>query len=276
MGVDGGKLADKVAVVTGGSRGIGRATSLALARHGAKVVVNYSAAADSSQEIRALYPQAPPDGGYAADDVVNAITAAGGSAVAQEGDLAREADCRAVISRAVSEWGRIDILVNNAGICPSADFLDMPIAEFDRVHSINLRGAFICCQEAARHMVDQGDGGRIIAVSSISALVGGSYQTHYCPTKSGLHSLMQSLAIVLGPHGITCNSVGPGEVDTDMNRILPDYEETMERLTSRIPSRRVGQPEDIADPIVFLAGDDARYLNGAFLLIDGGLFVNLQ
>ena len=204
------------------------------------------------------------------------IVDAGGKAVAHEADIADEPAGRGLVDRAIDEYGHIDILVNNAGICPSADFLEMPIESFDRVHSVNLRGAFICSQQAARHLVRQGDGGRIVTVSSISALVGGSYQTHYCPTKSGLHSLMQSLAILLGPHGITCNSVGPGEVDTDMNRILPNYDEIAAQLAKRIPLGRVAQPEDIADPIVFLASDEARYVNGAFLLVDGGMFVNLQ
>jgi L-rhamnose 1-dehydrogenase len=260
-----GRLQGKVAVVTGGSRGIGRATSEALARYGASVVVNYYGAADADLKKA-----------DAADTVVDSITAAGGKAVAHEADIADEAAARGLIDRAVDEYGHIDILVNNAGICPSDDFLEMPIETFDRVHAVNLRGAFICSQQAGRHMVRQGTGGRIVTVSSISALVGGSYQTHYCPTKSGLHSLMQSLAIVLGPHGITCNSVGPGEVDTDMNRIIPDYDEIAAQLASRIPIGRVAQPEDIADPIVFLASDEARYVNGAFLLIDGGMFVNLQ
>ena len=259
------KLSGKVAVVTGGSRGIGRAASVALARQGAAVVVNYCAAADAELEKR-----------HAASEVVEAVEGAGGRAVAHQADIAEEGAARGLIDRAVDEYGRIDILVNNAGICPSADFLEMPIAVFDRVHAVNLRGAFVCSQQAARHMVQQGDGGRIITVSSVSALVGGSYQTAYCPTKSGLHSLMQSLAIVLGPHGITCNSVGPGEVDTDMNRILPDYDEIAAQLAGRIPLGRIAQPEDVADPIVFLATDEARYVNGAFLLIDGGMFVNLQ
>lgn len=263
--MDAKRLQNKVAVVTGGSRGIGRATSAALARHGASVVVNYYGPADADLKKA-----------DAADTVVEAITAAGGKAVAHEADIADETAARGLIDRAVDEYGHIDILVNNAGICPSDEFLEMRIETFDRVHAVNLRGAFICSQQAGRHMVRQGTGGRIVTVSSISALVGGSYQTHYCPTKSGLHSLMQSLAIVLGPHGVTCNSVGPGEVDTDMNRIIPDYDEIAAQLANRIPVGRVAQPEDIADPIVFLTSDEARYVNGAFLLIDGGMFVNLQ
>jgi L-rhamnose 1-dehydrogenase len=260
-----GTLADKVAVVTGGSRGIGRATSLALAGQGAALVVNYHDQADAELDQKT-----------AASEVVAAIVGSGGKAVAHQADVSDEQAARGLIDRAVDEFGRIDILINNAGICPSQDFLEMPVSLFDRVHAVNLRGAFISSQQAARHMVRQGHGGRIITVSSISALVGGSYQAAYCPTKSGLHSLMQSLAILLGPHGITCNSVGPGEVDTDMNRILPDYDAIAAQLATRIPVGRVAQPEDIADPIVFLASDGARYVNGAFLLIDGGMFVNLQ
>lgn len=263
--MDAGRLSGKVAVVTGGSRGIGRATCIALARQGARVVVNYFGEADAELNKS-----------NAGQEVVDRIVAEEGEAVAHEADISDEQAARGLIDRAVDEYGRIDILVNNAGICPSTEFLEMPISVFDRVHSVNLRGAVVCSQQAARHMVRQGDGGRIITVSSVSALVGGSYQTPYCPTKSGLHSLMQSLAIALGPHGITCNTVGPGEVDTDMNRILPDYDEIAAQLASRIPLGRIAQPEDVADPIGFLASDEARYVNGAFLLIDGGMFVNLQ
>ena len=259
------KLSNKVAVVTGGSRGIGRAASEALARHGASVVVNYCGTADADL-----------DKADAADDVVRGIQDAGHQALGTATDVTSEADLSQMVQETLDRFGHIDILVNNAGICPSIDFLEMPIESFDRVHAVNLRGAFICSQQAAQHMVRQGNGGRIVTVSSISALVGGSYQTHYCPTKSGLHSLMQSLAIVLGPHGITCNSVGPGEIDTDMNRTIPDYDKISAQLGKRIPLGRVGQPEDIADPIAFLASEDARYVTGAFLLIDGGMFVNLQ
>ena len=249
-------LSGKVALVTGGSRGIGRAICLGLARAGAAVAVNHH--------------------GTDAEGVVEAIEGGGGRAVAMRADVARKDEVETMVRATVDAFGSLDILVNNAGICPFHNFLDMPEELWDRVQAVNLKGAFLCSQAAARVMVEQGRGGRIISISSISALVGGGEQTHYTPTKAGIHSLMQSLAIVLGPHGITCNSVMPGTIATDINRedlADPGKRAYMER---RIPLGRIGEPDDIAGPVVFLASDAARYVNGAGLLVDGGLFVNLQ
>jgi L-rhamnose 1-dehydrogenase len=191
-------------------------------------------------------------------------------------DVSDKSAVEAMIERVVSDLGGVDILVNNAGICPFHDFLTMPEELWDRVNDVNLKGAFLCSQAVANVMVKQGWGGRIISISSISALVGGGMQTHYTPTKAGVHSLMQSLAIVLGPHGITCNSVMPGAIATDINREDLAEPGKLEYFNTRIPLGRVGDPDDIAGPVVFLASDDARYVNGAGLLVDGGLFVNLQ
>jgi L-rhamnose 1-dehydrogenase len=152
----------------------------------------------------------------------------------------------------------------------------MPEELWDRVQDVSLKGTFLCSQAAARVMVAQGRGGRIIAISSISALVGGGRQTHYTPTKAGDYSLMQSLAIVLGPHGITCNAILPGTIATDINR--EDLADPAKRaaVEKRIPLGRLGEPDDVAGPVVFLASEAARYVNGAGLLVDGGWFVNLQ
>ena len=249
-------LSGRVAIVTGGSRGIGRAISARLARAGAAVAVNYH--------------------GTDPADLVAEIRAAGGTAMAVRADVASKPEVEAMFATVVDAFGGVDILVNNAGICPFHDFLTMPEELWDRVHDVNLKGVFLCSQAAANRMVAQGRGGRIITVSSISALVGGAMQTHYTPTKAGDHSLMQSLAIVLGPHGITCNSVLPGTIATDINR--DDLAEPGKRayMETRIPVGRIGVPEDLAGPVCFLATDEARYVNGAALLVDGGLFVNLQ
>ena len=249
-------LSGRVAIVTGGSRGIGRAISARLARAGAAVAVNYH--------------------GTDPADLVEEIRAAGGTAMAVRADVASKPEVEVMFATVVDAFGGVDILVNNAGICPFHDFLTMPEELWDRVHDVNLKGVFLCSQAAANRMVAQGRGGRIITVSSISALVGGAMQTHYTPTKAGDHSLMQSLAIVLGPHGITCNSVLPGTIATDINR--EDLAEPGKRayMETRIPVGRIGVPEDLAGPVCFLATDEARYVNGAALLVDGGLFVNLQ
>jgi L-rhamnose 1-dehydrogenase len=249
-------LSGKSALVTGGSRGIGRAIVARLARAGAAVAVNYHATEPT--------------------DLVEAIAADGGRALAVQADVSDKAEVEGMVGAVVEAFGGLDILVNNAGICPVHEFLTMPEELWDRVQDVNLKGAFLCSQAAANQMIAQGRGGRIISISSISAIVGGAMQTHYTPTKAGVHSLMTSLAIVLGPHGITCNSVLPGTIATDINR--DDLSDPAKRayMEGRIPVGRIGDPEDIAGPVCFLATDEARYVNGAALLVDGGLFVNLQ
>lgn len=158
--------------------------------------------------------------------------------------------------------------------CPP--MLDMPPDILRRTVAINLEGAFYICQAAAGQMKAQGTGGAIVATSSISALVGGGMQTHYTPTKAGVHSLMQSTAIALGPFGIRCNSVMPGAILTDLNREDLEDEEKRAYFNRRIPLGRIGQPKDVATCVAFLASDMAAYVTGASLLVDGGLFVNLQ
>lgn len=265
MGDD--RVRGKVALVTGASRGIGRAVALGLARAGADVAVNYHA------------PSAPEfgrDNERDAKEAVAAVAALGSRGLAVEADVSNGAAVRAMVDSVVRELGGIDILVNNAGICPFHSFLDMPEELWDRVLDVNLKGTFLCSQAAARVMVEQGRGGRIVSVSSISALVGGAQQTHYTPSKAGVHSLMQSLAIVLGPHGITCNSVMPGTIVTDLNAEDLAAEEKREYLSRRTPVGRLGEPDDLAGPVVFLASEEAKFVTGASLLVDGGLFVNLQ
>jgi L-rhamnose 1-dehydrogenase len=180
------------------------------------------------------------------------------------------------VAKAVEAFGKVDVMVSNAGICPFHSFLDMPVETVQRTVQVNLLGGYFMCQAAANQMVKQGHGGALIAVSSISALVGGEYQTHYTPTKAGLHSLMQSTAIALGKHNIRCNSVLPGTILTEINKDDLADEAKRKYMEGRIPLGRLGQAEDLAGPIVFLASDMAAYVTGAALLVDGGAFVNLQ
>jgi len=260
-------LTGKRALVTGSSRGIGHAIAVGLARAGADVAVNYHRppAAEHGRDNRAD-----------ALDVVAEIEVLGRAAIALDADVSDVGAVEGMFAAIDDRFGGIDILVNNAGICPFHDFLDMPVELFDRVQSVNLRGTFLCSQAASRSMVRDGNGGRIISVSSISALVGGAQQAHYTSTKAGIHSLMQSMAISLGRHGITCNSVMPGAILTDLNRDDLSDQDKLDYFARRIPVGRLGAPSDLAGPVVFLASSAAAYVSGASLLVDGGMFVNLQ
>jgi len=252
-----GLLEGKTFLVTGGSAGIGRAAAIRAAREGADVAINYIG--DDAL----------------AESCVAEIEAQGRRAIAVKGDVAEPETATAFVAAAVKALGKVDVFVSNAGICPFHAFLDMPVETFERTMRVNLHGAYWMVQAAANRMVEQGGGGAIVAVSSISALVGGEYQTHYTPTKAGVHSLMQSAAIALGRHGIRCNSVLPGTILTDINKDDLADAAKRERMAARIPLG-LGEPDDLAGPIVFLASDMARYVTGAALLVDGGAFVNLQ
>lgn len=258
-------LKDKCAIVTGGSRGIGAGISRAMALAGADVVVNYLRENDAEL--------GQTDG---IEAVLADIEATGRRAIAVEGSVADPETGPKLVEAAVAEFGKVDILSSNAGICPFHAFLDMPIELMRSVSAVNYEGSFMVAQAAARQMVEQGHGGAIIATSSISALVGGEMQSHYTPTKAAVHSMMQSVAISLGKHGIRCNSIMPGAILTDLNRDVLNGTETAEYFQKRIPLARYGTPEDIGQVAVFLASDMARYVTGASLLVDGGMYVNLQ
>jgi L-rhamnose 1-dehydrogenase len=258
-------LQGKRAIVTGGSRGIGRAIAVELARQGCDVVIGYSRGNDHGYARDA-----------AVDEVLAEIEALSRKAVAVEGNIAEPSVSTALVKAAVGAFGGVDVLSSNAGICPFHAFLDTPPEMMQQTIGVNLEGAFLICQAAANRMKDQGRGGSIIATSSISALVGGGTQAHYTPTKAGVHSLMQSAAIALGPYGIRCNSVMPGFIATDLNKADWTNPDTVAYFKKRIPIGRLGLPQDIADCVAFLASDKASYVTGASLLIDGGLFVNLQ
>ena len=242
----------KVAVVTGGARGIGRAIALRLAREGASGVVNY------------LSNQA------AADQVVSEIQAAGGQAIAAQCDVSNVAQAQALIDRAREVFGRVDVLVNNAGTTRDTLIMRMTEEDWDLVIDTNLKGAFNCIKAASRPMVKQRYG-RIVNVTSVSGLDGNAGQANYASAKAGLVGLTKTVAKELGSRGITCNAVAPGYVATDLTASLPD--DLVQLAIERAPLGRAGTGEDIAAAIAYLASDEASFVTGQILAVDGGLLI---
>ena len=240
----------KTAVVTGGSRGIGRAVCLELARGGANVVLCYA-----GNEA-------------AAAETVSACEALGAKALAVKCDVADGAQVKALMDEAVKTFGRIDILVNNAGITRDGLLMMMKEDDFDAVISANLRGTFLCMKAVARTMMKQRYG-RIVNLSSVVGLRGNAGQVNYAASKAGVIGMTKSLAKELASRGVTVNAVAPGFIDTDMTAAMPEAAKTA--TLASIPMQRLGAPEDIAKAVAFLASDDAAYITGQVIAVDGGM-----
>lgn len=252
-------LEGRVALVTGASRGIGRATAIRLARDGAYVVVNHAAEAD------ARFPGA-------AAEALRLVREAGGDGELFDTDVAHVASLQQMLREVDARHGRLDILVNNAGICPMVELFDITQFLWDRVHGVNLRAVFFATQEAARLMIARGLKGRIICISSIAGEIGTPTQIHYCPTKAGVNMIVKSIASVVGPAGITINAVAPGDIATDISREWDEANpEEIERYIQRCPVRRRGVAGDVAAVVAFLASDEASFVNGSVYVVDGGL-----
>jgi 3-oxoacyl-[acyl-carrier protein] reductase len=248
------KLLDgKVAVVTGASRGIGRAIALELANRGARVVVNYNRSAD------------------AAADVVAAIEAEGGQATAVQADVSDLSQARALIQTAVKAYGRLDVLVNNAGVTRDQLILMMKEEDWDMVVRVNLKSLFNTCKAAARVMVRQRYG-RIVNISSVSGIAGQGGQTNYSAAKAGVIGFTKSLAKELGSRQVTVNAVAPGLIPTDLTADLA--EELCQKAIDLTPLGRLGRAEEVAYAVAFLASEDAAFITGAVLPVDGGLVMS--
>ncbi|KAK3291543.1 uncharacterized protein B0H64DRAFT_247637 [Chaetomium fimeti] len=268
-------LAGKTAIITGGTTGIGRAIALAFLAQGCNVAVNHLDLPSDKPHLDSLLTEATT--------LLKINPTTSGRLAHLPGDVRDPATGPALVSFALAEFStaRLDICVSNAGVCTFADLLDDLTPDlFATTVRTNLDGAFYVVQAAARQMARHNvplGGGSIIAVSSISALVGGGRQVHYTPTKAGVLSLMQSSAVALGKYGIRCNALLPGTVRTQLNEEDLKDEGKRAYMEGRIPLGRTGVPGDVAGPAVFLACDElSGYVTGAQLLVDGGLFVNLQ
>jgi glucose 1-dehydrogenase len=250
------RLVNKVAIVTGAASGIGQAIAVAFAQAGAAVVVDYvgdaSVAAETVSKLNIIHARS----------------------LAVAADVSRADQVNELIQKTLTTFGRLDILVNNAGIEKKFAFVDYPLEEWQRILAINLTGTFLCAQAAARQMITQGDGGRIINISSIHEDLAFPLNAPYAATKGGIRMLMRTIAVELAPHQITVNNIGPGAIYTPIDKEIESDRKLNDQLMAEIPMGRWGKPEEVAQMAVYLASDDASYVTGSTHFIDGGMLRN--
>jgi glucose 1-dehydrogenase len=250
------RLQDKVAVVTGAGTGIGQAIALAFAEAGAAVVVDYVGNASVSA------------------DTLKKIGAMNGRSLGIDADISLPADVDALVQKTVAAFGKLDIFVNNAGIEKKIAFVDYPLDEWQKIIAINLTGPFLCAQAAAKQMILQGKGGRIINISSIHEDLPMPTNAPYCTSKGGLRMLMRTIAVELAPHQITVNNIGPGAIYTPIDKDVEIDAKLNDQILAEIPMGRWGNPEEVAQLAVYLASDAAAYVTGSTYFIDGGMLRN--
>ena len=251
-----GRLAGKVAIVTGSGSGIGKAIAIRLASEGATVVVDYRNRPEQAMDTKTK------------------AEAAGGKAITVQSDVTKMADTQNIVDQAYLQLGRCDILVNNAGIEKRADFWDVTEQDYDAVLNVNLKGAFFLTQFFVRRLRDAKLPGRIINISSVHEDIAFPHFSTYCASKGGIRMLMRNLAVELGPLGITVNNIAPGAIATPINKALLEDKPKLDALLANIPLGRLGTPEDVAGLAAFLASDEAAYITGSTYVIDGGLLRN--
>lgn len=245
------RLKGRVAIITGAGSGNGRGIALRFSEEGVRIV-----AADVDPE--------------SARETANLVEDAGGEAFAVRADVSRREQVSAMVEAATEQFGAIDILVNNAGVETLVPLLDLEESEWDRIVDTNLKGAFLCAQIAARAMVSARTPGAIVNIASINAKIALAGQAHYTSSKGGLIMLTKSMALDLAPHGIRVNAIGPGVIETRMTERSLSDPERRAMLLSKVPLGRVGQPRDVANAALFLASDEASYITGTTLYVDGG------
>lgn len=247
------KLSNKVALVTGGLKGIGRATVMELAMQGADIALNYRASVKNK---------------VLAEELVKELKDLGRDVLCVEGDISHEEDVEKIFKSIKKYFGHLDILVNNAGITRDQLILRMKTEDFDAVINTNLKGTYLCMKQASRLMMKQ-KSGHIISLSSVVGVIGNAGQVNYAASKAGVIGMTMSLARELGPRGVTVNAVAPGFIETDMTEVLSD--EIKVGLKASIPLGTLGHVEDVAKTIAFLASDDAKYITGQTIHVDGGM-----
>ncbi len=250
-------LKNKVAIITGARRGMGKAHSLKLASLGCKVVV-----ADISKDD--------------CQKVVDEIKAMAGEAVAIKCDISKKVEVDAMVEKTIEEFGKVDILVNNAGICQFNSFLDLTEQEWNKTLDINLKGYFLCSQAVAKEMAKQKSGAIVNIASVAMGQVGMGFPgiVHYCASKGGIVAMAEAMALELAPLGIRVNTIAPGAIDTPMMDSTKQDPKSLEGILASIPLARVGKPEEIANAVAFLASDESSYMTGSVVVVDGGWLAN--